>query len=264
MIYFTEITQAAGKNAEVIQFQFYPKELPDMIPHMYTTKINRIEYNGGFITNQIIGTFQEPIEWEGCFFGKYDDGGKIKTAKERAEEVRKFMGRPIRVGFPPANDDLSRGIGQSDAKMQGDKGIYIIEEYEIKVRNYIDVDYRIKLVPHMRQEKIKPLDADVIVVKVEPEVIANAANNVKRAAAGSNKASIKGAAKPVTKLQGPSIPFNFKNHGEAAREAARGNPKPLADLNRKYDYNSYGPPEPKVLPKVKPAVPPKVSRPTKP
>lgn len=242
MIYFTEITQAAGKNAEVVQFQFYPKELPEMIPHMYTTKINRIEYNGGFITNQIIGTFQEPIEWEGCFFGKYEDAGKLKTAKERAEEIKKFMGRPIRVGFPPGSDDLTRNVGTSDAKLQGDKGIYIIEEYEIKVRNYIDVDYRIKLVPHMRQEKIKPLDADVIVVKVEPEVIMNAAKNVARAATGSNKPSIKGAANATVKYSGPGEPLNVRKLGGAASQAARGNPKALDKYMRSVNYNEYGPP----------------------
>lgn len=202
MIYFTEITKPAG-GEETIAFQFYAKELPETIPMMYRTKINHIEYNGGFITNQIIGTFQEPIEWEGCFFGKYTINNKSITAKERAMEIYKFMGRPIRVGFPPPSSQNHEvqgfseftNIGKSDKGIGGDVGMYIIEEYEMRVNNYMDVDYRIRLIPHMRQEKIKPIEADVIVVKVEQEVVTNAGRNAAAAVPkGSANAKLKGAA----------------------------------------------------------------------
>lgn len=189
MIYFTEITKANGAGPENIAFQFFPKELPELIPLMYSTKINRIEYNGGFITNQIIGTFQEPIEWQGCFFGKYTDkNGEVISAKQRAEEIKKFMGRPIRVGFPPPNDDLS--LPKDDSNLGGTRGVYIIEEYEISVKNYIDIDYRIKLVPHMRQEKIRPLESDVIIVNVEPEKINTAAARAVKASSKSTKPAL--------------------------------------------------------------------------
>jgi hypothetical protein len=195
MIYFTEITKANGTGEEQITFQFFPKELPEVIPHMYSTKINRIEYNGGFITNQIIGTFQQPIEWEGCFFGKYEIGGTVLTAKERAQQIKSFMGRPIRVGFSPPDDDFSYKVGSTDAKLAGDKGIYIIEEYEMRVRNYVDIDYKIRLVPHMRQEKIKPMDSDVVIVKVNEEAITTSATRASAAASKTKNPTISSAAK---------------------------------------------------------------------
>lgn len=229
MIYFTEITKSNGSGPEDVAFQFYPKELPELIPHMYTTKINRIEYNGGFITNQIIGTFQEPIEWEGCFFGKYSINGQVMSAKDRAQEIKKFMGRPIRVGFPPPNDDLSMNLGSDDSKLQGDKGVYIIEEYETRVRNYIDVDYRIKLVPHMRQEKIKPLESDVIIVKVEPEKINTAAARAIDAGSRTGKKPLARAADAAANSAqiNAETPFSVKEF----RELKRNNP---AEFNRRF------------------------------
>jgi hypothetical protein len=217
MIYFTEITKAAGTGEEKIAFQFLPKELPEVIPMMYSTKINRIEYNGGFITNQIIGTFQEAIEWEGCFFGKYDIGGRSLSAKERAQEVKKFMGRPIRVGFTPAFDAFEYKVGQPDANLAGDKGIYIIEEYEMRVRNFVDVDYKIKLVPHMRQEKIKPMDSDVVIVKVNEEAVLASSVNAGVAGAKSRKPVIKNASNAAfnsAKALGPDMPPNPKEYAD--------------------------------------------------
>jgi hypothetical protein len=235
MIYFTEITKADGNGAENIAFQFFSKELPESIPLMYSTKINRIEYNGGFITNQIIGTFQQPIEWEGCFFGKYTDkGGQVISAKERAEEIKKFMGRPIRVGFPPPSDDLSQP--KDDANLGGTRGVYIIEEYDMNVRNYVDIDYRIKLVPHMRQEKIRPLESDVIIVNVEPEKISAAAGNANKAAGGSKKPALAKGKKAATDsskvIPKGNKPFNVVEHNRLIAEVRSGDPKRAAAANK--------------------------------
>lgn len=235
MIYFTEITKADGTGAENIAFQFFAKELPESIPLMYTTKINRIEYNGGFITNQIIGTFQQPIEWEGCFFGKYTDkNGQVITAKDRAEEIRKFMGRPIRVGFPPPNDDLSQP--KDDGNISGTKGVYIIEEYDMNVRNYVDIDYRIKLVPHMRQEKIRPLESDVIIVNVEPERISTAAGNANKAAGGTKKPALlkgkKAADDSANVVPNGKKPFNVQEHYKLMKELNSGDPKRAAAADK--------------------------------
>lgn len=240
MIYFTEITKSAGTGEEKIAFQFLPKELPEVIPHMYSTKINRIEYNGGFITNQIIGTFQEAIEWEGCFFGKYDIGGRSLSAKERAQEVKKFMGRPIRVGFAPAFDSFEYKVGQPDSNLSGDKGVYIIEEYEMRVRNFVDVDYKIKLLPHMRQEKIKPMDSDVVIVKVNEEVINSSAAKAIAAASNSKNATIANTAKTSAgSWQGQKLtPYNVKEVRDAlaSRDA-----KKIIAVERKFNINlGYG------------------------
>lgn len=201
MIYFTEIKNditGQGKDGEVILWQFYLKELPESITFPHQTKLAKIEYNGGFITNQIIGIYNRDIEWSGTFFGTYtDQAGHRYSAKERAFELKEFMGRPIRVGFgiPTQGDTFVAGespvtnweIGKSDKGKEGIVGTYIIEEYDITIVNYSDVDYRIKLVPHTRQEKIKPTALEVIPIKLNIEAALNAGNAIRNAAPKSKK-----------------------------------------------------------------------------
>lgn len=184
MIYFTEITNDPRAK---IEFQFYPKELPENISINRRTKLNKIEYNGGMVTNQIIGVYYEPIEWEGCFFGTYSQDGKVILAKDRAEQLKNLMGKPIRCVFavPSDNTDDIPGYGKQIAKEDteasktvGHKGIYIMEALDITIHNYADVDYKITLVPHMRQEKIKPKEISVQAIKVIPENITNASDNI--------------------------------------------------------------------------------------
>lgn len=187
MIYFTEITNDPRAK---IEFQFYPKELPENISINRRTKLNKIEYNGGMVTNQIIGVYYEPIEWEGCFFGTYNSGdeeNRTILAKERADQLQKLLGKPIRCVFavPAKPEDYVPGISELSAKEQiepsktvGHKGIYIMEALDITIHNYADVDYKITLVPHMRQEKIKPKEISVQAIKVIPENITNASDNI--------------------------------------------------------------------------------------
>lgn len=227
MIYFTEISKGSdGVKKEPIEFQFYLKELPESIKMPYETKVNHIEYNGGFITNQIIGVYQKEIEWEGCFYGTYETAdGKRYSAKERSDLIRGFMGRPIRVGFavPNGNDTFLPGEdsvkgelgknpnsdtpGRIDEKLNGFVGVFIVTEYDQEIVNYSDVNYRIKLVPHMRQEKIKPTETETAGVKLLTDNIDKAANRIINAipkpARGALKKGIKQAAK--AKGHGPQM-----------------------------------------------------------
>jgi hypothetical protein len=196
MIYFTEIlNDSAGdqKNGETIAWQFFLKELPESITFPYQTKLAKIEYNGGFTTNQIIGIYNREIEWSGTFFGTYtDQTGKRYSAKDRAEELKEFMGRPIRVGFgiPTQGDSYIAGespvtntdLGKTSKGKEGIVGVYIIEEYDITIVNYSDVDYRIKLAPHTRQEKIKPTQLEVIPIKLNIEAAKAAGAAIPKAA----------------------------------------------------------------------------------
>ena len=63
MLWFTEISTSNGPQP--IVFQFFVDELPENISFGKTTKLNKLEYFGGFKTNQIIGTFQKEVEWSG-------------------------------------------------------------------------------------------------------------------------------------------------------------------------------------------------------
>lgn len=226
MIYFTEISKNSdGVKAEPIAFQFYLKELPESIKTPYETKVNHIEYNGGFITNQIIGVYQKEVEWEGCFYGTYETpDGKRYSAKERSDLIHKFMGRPIRVGFPvpkggdaflPGEDSVQGEPGRLDEKLNGFVGVFIIAEYEPEIVNYSDVNYRIKLVPHMRQEKIKPTETQTAGVKLSTETVADAVANINRALPRPAK-GVLGKAKPVAARAG-GIGANMTKPGAAVK-----------------------------------------------
>jgi hypothetical protein len=196
MIYFTEIKNdktGGGTVGEEIVWQFFLKELPESITFPHQTKLAKIEYNGGFITNQIIGIYNREIEWSGTFFGTYiDEKGSRYSAKVRSDNLKKFMGRPIRVGFemPGQGDAYVPGespmdnteLGKISQGKGGDVGVYIIEEYDITIVNHSDVDYRIKLAPHIRQEKIKPTSLEVIPIKLNIEAVKQAGQRVRSAA----------------------------------------------------------------------------------
>jgi hypothetical protein len=215
MIYFTKITDPSNKKGpqEAIEFQFYPKELPENISINRRTKINKIEYNGGMISNQIIGVYYEPIEWEGCFFGTYMDNSissKSITAKERADKLAQFLGMPIRCVFavPSGNEKEIPGIGDvsnndgknsEPSKVVGHRGVYIMESLDITIHNYADVDYKIVLVPHMRQEKIKPKEVSVQAIKIIPENISKASDSIKKAGKEVKGNGAKGTAKKSTR-----------------------------------------------------------------
>lgn len=202
MIYFTKITSADGRGPEEVIFQFYPRELPETIPFGFKTKVNHIEYPGGFVTNQIIGIYQDPIEWEGTFFGTYKDAdGKVITAKERAFKIKELLGMPIRCVFavPTQESKAIPGFGEETNVGKKDTGensagikngvsyVYIIEEYEMKVSNYTDVDYRIKLTPHQRQEKIKPKEVTVAAIKVDMGAAQAAGNRIAKKGQAAKK-----------------------------------------------------------------------------
>lgn len=209
MIYFTKVTSADGRGAEEVIFQFYPRELPETIPFGFKTKVNHIEYPGGFVTNQIIGVYQDSVEWEGTFYGVYkDESGKIITAKERAFKIKELLGIPVRCvfanptqeasvipGYDPGSNVGQKDSGENSAGIKnGVSYVYVIEEYEMKISNYTDVDYRIKLTPHQRQEKIKPKEVTIAAIKVD---MGNAREAGKRIS--SKGRAGKGSGHPLTK-----------------------------------------------------------------
>lgn len=159
------VTEFDGDKDGPIIFQFFDRELPEEIPFGRMTKIVNIQYPGGHQTNQTFGVFEKPIEWSGTFFGTYTVNGKTITAKNRVEEIYALMGRPLRFGFPVATVDgkipgVSAEVAtdSSEYKENGHKGVYIIEEFTPRARGLLHVEYTIRLVPHERQEKIKPTE----------------------------------------------------------------------------------------------------------
>lgn len=204
MIWITELTDTN------IVFQFYERELPEHIPNGRKTKINHIEYPGGFQTNQIIGVYEKPIDWSGLFYGTYKINGVVVTAKGRAEEFKKLVGRPLRFGFPVPGMNKDNEIPgrtevtskSSDDYVAGDTGVYIIEDFEIEVKNYFHVEYKIKLIPHQKMEKVKPELTQSVKIKVDFNNVGTASANVKKAAGKSSHQAIRNANKPAASAQG--------------------------------------------------------------
>jgi len=178
MLWFTEISTSNGPQP--IVFQFFVDELPENISFGKTTKLNKLEYFGGFKTNQIIGTFQKEVEWSGVFSGtKTLPGNKQVSAKVRYDALESLMGRPLRVGFPsagmaggpfPGEGEYPEGLTDADF-VGGIKGVYVIEELTPTIENYWHVEYKIRLVPHQRQEKIRPTETRQVLPEPKPEVI---------------------------------------------------------------------------------------------
>jgi hypothetical protein len=190
MIYFTKV------DDDTILFQFHPKELPDSVGISYRTKTNYIEYNGGVMTNQIIGIFQEPVEFEGCFFGSYRINGSNLSAKERAEKLKSLMGIPLKCVFavPDGNSPAFspiEGKKEGNFKFKGDKMICIIEQFEIKVINHSEVDYSIKLTPHMNQKKITPTQVQIQEIKIIPDNIVESKKNIAEASKKAKDGKLK-------------------------------------------------------------------------
>lgn len=182
------ITELSDTN---IIFQFYERELPEFISIGKRTKVNHIEYPGGFQTNQIIGVYDKGVEWSGLFYGTYKIDGKLVTAKDRADEIKKLMGRPLRFGFPvPGMNSKGDVPGRttvssksSDDYIGGDTGVYIIEEFDPEVKDYFNVEYKIKLIPHQSIHQVKPEQTTSVKITIDYNSIGAAVEAVKKAVA---------------------------------------------------------------------------------
>lgn len=213
MIYIVDIKN----NPNKVAFMFQQKELPESISINSRTKLNTIEYNGGIITNQIIGVYDQPIEWEGCFFGTYKDD---RYAKQRADELKPLLGRPLKFVFAVPTSDSNPIPENSLPKTSGHEGVYIIEEYNVKINNYADVDYSIKLVPHVSQSQAKPKAVEIETIKVLDDNVYGSANNVansgaKNKEATSAKQAAKGSANTTEKMKPGTQSQYRQNRGNA-------------------------------------------------
>jgi hypothetical protein len=199
MIFLVDIKNDPNRVA----FMFQQKELPENISINSRTKLNTIEYNGGIITNQLIGVYDQPIEWEGCFFGSYPNN---QYAKDRADEIKSFLGRPVKFTFAVPTSNSVEIPENSVPKTSGHTGIYYIEEYDVTINNYADVNYRIKLVPHVSQSQAKPKEIEVQTIKILEENVYSSTNAILKAKpknpqAGAAKQAAAKSAKTTNKVK---------------------------------------------------------------
>lgn len=199
------IREYAAKESDPALFEFYDKELPEDIPFGKKTMLNKIQYPGGHISNQIIGVYDNEVEWTGVFYGTYFENGKSITAKARADQLSSLLGRPLKIGFPVPGLDSG-----------GFKGVFIIEEFVPRIKNYLHVEYTIKLVPHQRQEKIKPEETTNVRISPNPQNISAKADNVAKKAGDSKNSAINKAKGQADKSK--SIADKAKNKIPSVRE----------------------------------------------
>jgi hypothetical protein len=191
MIWITDF----GKND--IIFQFLDRELPESIPTPVKAILNKIQFPGGHQTNQVMGVYRGEVEWSGLFYGLYHFGGAPVSAKDRADQLAELVGKPLRFGFPvPGHGSVPGTVPQAslpklDTDIQGGfKGVYIIEEFTPVVHNYLHVEYTIKLVPHERQEKIRPNETSKVRVGVVSANLSGGVTGLRRAAGKSKKGTV--------------------------------------------------------------------------
>lgn len=224
MIWFTEI------GSKDVIFQLLDRELPEEIEFPTEAVLNKIRYPGGHQSNQTIGIYRGEVEWSGTFFGTYRNAaGQLENAKQRAEALKSLVGRPLRVGFPvPGHETkgipgLTTHYTLTDEEFTGGfKGVYIVEKVIEKVKNYLHVDYTIHLVPHERQEKIKPTKTNDVRVKVVTTNLTSGISGVAKnegpkkpldkakAAADANAKAVEAAAPDVYKAWKIDNPRNLK------------------------------------------------------
>jgi hypothetical protein len=206
MIYFTEI----DKDKNKILFQFFDRELPEGIAPGKETAMKKVKYPGGFQTNQIIGVYQKEIEFGGLFYGTYKVNGETLTAKDRADFIlgegrykgQGLMGRPLRVGFPvPGHSPKGNLPGETptlditDEGYGGFVGEYVIEDFTPVVKSYFEVEYSIRLVPHQRQEKIRPTETTSVKITVNVNNAKAAGTRLQTKAKATKHPSLKKAGK---------------------------------------------------------------------
>lgn len=115
-----------------VLFVFEPNELPDSYNWDYITETNQIRYQDGHQTNQIFGTYLEPIEFSGKFSGlSYDAiSGQFMIAKDKSEILFNIFkqAKPVKVIF---------GMGD----WAGNKSIVIIKHFKRTFKSYHEVEY---------------------------------------------------------------------------------------------------------------------------
>lgn len=152
-------------DSKIDLFVFHEHEYPESLPWNKVTKLNKIKYPESHWTNQIIGTYLDEMEFNGTFFGSYFDGTDNKSAKERSDEIEKLLGKVVTIHY---------AIGG----FAGYKATVIIEEYKRNIKNYYEVDYSLKLVPHEPQTRVVPTKALDISI---PSIFSRATNAMNRA-----------------------------------------------------------------------------------
>jgi hypothetical protein len=207
MIWFSEI------NGEDVIFYLIDREMPEHISFGKNTELNKIRYAGGHQTNQIIGTYNDDIEWSGVFYGTYNMNGKLVPAVVRSKEIEKLIGRPITVGFPSDGQwsgDQSKKYKVSEVNGGGEVGTYIIESFVRRVKNPLHIEYDIKLSFHERQKKIKPEETVNVQQKTDPQILHNTGKKAQTIAKKTNNPQItnkgKIAADNAVKVAQKTIP----------------------------------------------------------
>lgn len=143
------------KTRDVL-FEFLEKDKPEEFPYSYESTINEIKYPRGLQTNQIMGTYFQPIEFSGKFKGVYNISGTVMTAFQRLQFLTNLMEKRIEIIIPGKDNEGRVGPGE-----------FIIKSVKGGIVGAYEANYTITLVPHQEQPKLDTIRVQKIDIKTD-------------------------------------------------------------------------------------------------
>ena len=139
-IKFTKTGVGVESGDESLLFEFLDHEVPSNMELEWETALATSEFANDKQTNQLIGTYLNPITFSGKLFGNYLDEAKkrIINANDRFDQLKRLEKRIIKFWY--------EGIKQLVVIDELKKGYYSINECE----------YTITLQPHDIQIAVEP------------------------------------------------------------------------------------------------------------
>lgn len=139
-IKFTKTGVGVENGDESLLFEFLDHEVPSNMELEWETALATSEFANDKQTNQLIGTYLNPITFSGKLFGNYLDEAKkrIINANDRFDQLKRLEKRIIKFWY--------EGIKQLVVIDELRKGYYSINECE----------YTITLQPHDIQIAVEP------------------------------------------------------------------------------------------------------------
>lgn len=137
---FTKTGVGAESGNESLLFEFLDHEIPANLELEWETALATSKFAGDTQTNQIIGTYLNPITFSGKLFGDYLDEAKkrIIRANERYEQLKRLEKRIIKFWF------------------EGIKQLVVIDELKKGYSSINEIEYTITIQPHDIQLPIEP------------------------------------------------------------------------------------------------------------
>lgn len=139
-IKFTKTGVGVENGDESLLFEFLDHEVPSNMELEWETALATSEFANDKQTNQLIGTYLNPITFSGKLFGNYLDEAKkrIINANDRFDQLKRLEKRIIKFWY------------------EGIKQLVVIDELKKDYYSINECEYTITLQPHDIQIAVEP------------------------------------------------------------------------------------------------------------